>query len=156
MTRVFATILAVSQMIWTSPVFPHAKPGENKHKPNELEGIWTLVSEENEGRVLSFLPRSSGNAGDFVLLWKISKDEIDMGNRYAYELNPKKQPGTIDLIRLDKDGKKILKDRGLAIYFIKDDWLFICEGQDKRPDAFTTSGKPSAWFLLVLRRGELK
>ena len=159
---IFLGFLGGSLMVCAAPLYPHTPHGEKKAKPNEIEGVWTWVSEENEGRVVSFSPAparalGTGPAGHGMLLWKISKDEIEMvSHRCAYELHPENKPGTMDLIPLDKNGKKLLKEKHVAIYFLTDDWLFICSSPEVRPESFTTSGKPPSRFLHLLRRGELK
>ena len=152
---------------WGSPLSSQESAGEKKGKPNEIEGVWTQAFLENRGKVDSCLPGILGQPNPRAPvphLWKISKEKMEVGPdndkfpalRVAYELNPNNKAGTMDLVAIDKDGKKNPKEKWQAIYVLKDDWLFICWSQNERPESFTTTGKSISRVLYVLRRGKLK
>lgn len=69
-----------------------------------------------------------------------------------YDLNPGKQEGAIDLLPLNEDKDK---KKGLAIYFVKDDYMIICLGKDSRPKSFTIS-KDNPNRVHILRRHDPK
>ncbi len=150
---------------WRSPRWPQGTPEKTQARQNEIEGVWTEVCQEMDGKLMSMLPMVGPAHLNFpgpnvVRLWKISKKKIEIGpenhlfpqGQYTYELNPGNKAGAIDLIRLDK----IEKEKWRAIYFLKDDYL-ICVGVYgiSRPETFTTSEKPPT-TLYILRRGNLK
>jgi uncharacterized protein (TIGR03067 family) len=105
---------------------------------------------------------------DPPFLWKINKETIETGTgkkdapppyRYTYRLNPENQEGAIDLIQLDNEKDKKMKDKQeaqLGIYFVKGDYLMISFGpSDVRPKDFTTSNDNRNW-LRILRRVDRK
>jgi hypothetical protein len=158
-------ILAFSLIGWRSPLYPQEKPSGKKAKPPEIEGLWIEVSRESEGKMVSSLPEPHNRIGSTVVfLWKISKDKIETGPdnhlfpmiRMIYEFIPGNKAGMIDLIPLDKNGKKMVKDKSQAIYVLKDDWLFICWSTEMRPETFATFGNGPKRELCVLRRSKVK
>ena len=151
------------------PVWPQDLSADKKAKPSPIDGVWTWVSWENQGRVVSFLPRRPPAVGLGMVetgpyLWMISKNEIQCGpddggfiplQRYTFELNPGNKEGLIDLVSYSKNGQKVVETKLPAIYALIDDYLLICMSEETRPESFSTSGKPATRNLVVLRRGKL-
>jgi hypothetical protein len=162
---------------WVSQTF--AK--ESLPKEDEsIEATWTKIYYEGQGFFFSLVNmedlttthRSTQRKVPFSeyipLEWRISKNTIDERaeadeepvRRFAYQLNP--QEGALDMIPLDKRGTKIEKSKKEAVYFVKDDFLFVryqLEPQRwrlSRPDRVFTSDTESKTGLLIFRRGPVK
>jgi uncharacterized protein (TIGR03067 family) len=172
-------ILVTFLIAWGSPLCPQEAPANKKTKAHEIEGIWTQVHSETAGDSApgmtnpSYDPpglmRGTGGIGWGLgqYCWKFSKEEVGSGwiesqsfpiFRSHYQLNQGGKIGAIDMIPLDKQGKKIEKEQMKGIYLLKDDILVICFAYEKgtpRPDGFTTSALSKS-RLVILRRGKLK
>jgi uncharacterized protein (TIGR03067 family) len=168
------SVLTVFLILCGSSLWPQDAPVKAPAGGNPIEGGWTLVCSEVEGKVVSQLPSFSGatlprgapGGGAVPYLWKISRERIETGpdnhlfpqGRFSYELNPGKQAGAMDWVPLDKEGGKIVAEKQRAIFFVKDDYLLVCSSQDgatARPEKFSTSSAPRT-VLYVLRRTNLK
>lgn len=178
--RVLLTTLCIVWLFllsWQSLLCPQEKPG--KAKPNPIEGEWTEVIREMAGVPQSMLPdlqpAMPGRMGlSSPYRWKISNKTIEMGQdmeygfpkyRYIYKLSPGKQEDAIDL-NLDAVDLYIVdearrgklndkqKETQRAIFFVKGDYLIICNGGDTRPRSLTSS-KDNPNTVHVLRRGKL-
>jgi hypothetical protein len=102
------------------------------------------------------------------LEWKVTKNEIEEGGenenvpvrRYSYLLD--RENGALDLIPLDKHGMKFEKAKREAVYFVKDDFLFIryqIEPQrwhTSRPPRVFSSDQNSKTAIVIFRRGPWK
>jgi uncharacterized protein (TIGR03067 family) len=172
-------ILGFFLMTWGSPLCPQEAPAQKKAKSHEIEGIWTQVHSETDGdsspsmRNPGYDPpgpmRGTGGNGSGLgqYVWKFSKEEVGSGwiedqsfpiFRSHYQLDPDGKMGAMDMIPLDKQGKKMEKEKVNGIYFLKDDILIICfayENGAPRPEGFTTSALSKS-RLVFLRRGKLK
>jgi uncharacterized protein (TIGR03067 family) len=171
-------IVVFFPMMWGSQLCPQEAPADKKPKANEIEGIWTQVYSETAGDSSpgisnpgydppGLLRGTGGNGwglGQFI--WEFSKEEVGSGwpsqsfplFRNYYQLNPGGKMGEIDMIPLDKQGKKKEKEKMKGIYLLKEDILIICfayETATPRPEGFTTSALSKS-RLVVLRRGKLK
>jgi uncharacterized protein (TIGR03067 family) len=137
----------------TSPplLYPQKPAGKDQPRPKGIEGVWTEVLWEEEGMLISMVPRAMIGVNRRFHLWKISKGTIEKGEtrRDAFELDPGGQAGAIDLLPPDKKGQ-----RTLGIYVLKGDYLLLCFGRKARPKAFTHSEENPA-RIYVLRRGEV-
>ncbi len=154
---------------------------ENQLREKEaIEGTWTKIYYESQGLFFSLAsmvdlsaartqePRKLPFAEHVPLQWKITKNEIEEGGeteespvrRYAYSLNP--HEGELDMVPLDKRGATIDNAKREAVYFVKDDFLFVryrLEPQRwrlSRPDRVFTSDQESKTAILILRRGPVK
>lgn len=171
--RLFMTcfsLVCLLLLFWQSSLCPQEKPGESRPKPKPIEGVWTEISHEMEGEIVSLLvpiPPLPNMPITGHYIWKISKDTIERGSdrkdrfpldRASYELNPGGLEGAIDAIPLDdktKDKeKKGKRKKGLGIYCVRDDYLIICFGRGSRPKSFTSS-EDNPNQVHVLRRGRL-
>src|SRR5262249_24290926 len=133
------------------------KKGQPKVKT--IEGVWTAISKETEGEIISMLPDPIPRLNAPITgyyLWKISKETIEMGpdfdefplQRYTYKLNPGGQADALDLIPSDKKEHK-----GMAIYSLKNDYMMICFGRNARPKWFSSSIE-NPTTIHILRRGK--
>ncbi len=166
-------ILGFFLMSWGSPLWPQETPAKKKAKAHEIEGFWTQGHSETDGDstpsmmnpARTRVGQMSGPGGIWTdtgpIFWKFSKEEVELGFPQFwnhYQLNPGGKKGAIDMIPLDKKGKKIEKVKLKGIYFLKENILIICYSYDPgepRPKAFTTSAQSKS-RLVILRRGKLK
>ena len=167
LTGLFA--VGLSPVIWDSPLWPHVAPADSQNNETALQGVWTLVCHEIEGKVTSSLPapffgkQAPKGGPPKAFLARFNKDVFETGpdnplvppNRNTYVLNPANKIGAMDITPLDKDAKPIIKDKIEAIYLLKDDYLIICQGV-VRPEHFTTSLAPKTTILSIYRRGKQK
>jgi uncharacterized protein (TIGR03067 family) len=166
------SVLGLFLMAGSSSSTTH-QPAEKKEQEKGIPGVWTIIHSEVEGDGLGSLrnpggrfsasPLPAGPGGALPpFIWRISQEEIQSGwenlnfprFRYHYQLNPGGKMGTIDLVALDKEGKKTEGKPMQGIYLLTDDILMICYALDgePRPERFTTSAK-SRSVLVILRRG---
>ena len=165
---VLLTGLAICLLAWCSAASEQSAPAEKKPAGGDFEGFWTQVHSEVDGDSSSSLGNPGGqrmgmwrgnwyDMGPF--LWKFSKDEIGSGweqpsfplSRMQYQLNPGGKIGEINLMPLDKDGKKLATAPMKGIYFLKDDFLMICYAHDgsARPAQFTSSAKSKSVLVIL-------
>jgi RNA polymerase sigma factor (sigma-70 family) len=116
---------------------------ELKEDKDLLQGTWTLVSGEQEGKavhaeLIGFLHLVF--AGE-----KLTLRIVDEDREGTYQLDPSKKPNEIDLI--------FGGDTGKGIYLLEGDALKVCwtEGGQERPSEFTAK-QGSRRMLLVLKR----
>lgn len=133
-------------------------------KPHEIEGDWTWLFEQGEGITpIYFNTGSRWFPVTHASVWRFSNGKMKTGwptnddprwkwNYSNYQLDTEKKSGTMDLVNTGVEGENN-QYKSKAIYLIKDDWLFICEHKEKRPDNFAAS--KAGENLYVFRRGVL-
>ncbi len=125
---------------------PAAPAKENKQEDCAIQGVWSLVSAEKEGKALPFEP---GSVQVFIthsyLIWK--EGAKDRG--FTYALDPTKKPKQIDLTSLveGQNGTKFV-----GIYEVEGNVLKICEADGQERPADFASKPGSGRTLFVCRR----
>jgi uncharacterized protein (TIGR03067 family) len=180
-TMIGLATLAIMCIGWQPAVWPQEKPGT---VVDQLQGFWTLVLREDDGEgmmsglniMLPDLQKSIGSGPlPRMTLWKITKDEIQLGyeedgkfvvdsrpgSRGVFELNAGNKAGAIDWFDLGKDGQKIIASRGRGLYDLKGNYLMVCWNvakAEERPESFATQPKAKAVqrSVSVFRRGKLE
>ncbi len=154
--------------------------GDQGWERDNIQGTWTKVYYESQGFFFSLAnmldlttarlpqPRKLPFSEYIPRQWKITANQIEEGGErddlrarlYAYSLNPEK--GELDITPRDKSGAMVETAKREAVYFVKDDFLFLryqIEPQRwrlRRPDRVFTSDLNSKTAILIFRRGPWK
>jgi uncharacterized protein (TIGR03067 family) len=115
----------------------HAQDDAVKDEMKKLEGKWTRIYEESDGKKTEDGKKPPGKAVTLVI----------KGDKYedmTFKVDPTKKPKHIDVFLVDKKGQTI---RMAGIYELKDDVLKLCfsipyemktDKLSNRPTRFTT------------------
>jgi uncharacterized protein (TIGR03067 family) len=127
-----------------------AKDDAIKKEMDRLQGTWTLVSIEEDGKKQPF-----PEGGKMQVLF--TKDKMTAGTSAgdkldaSYTIDPTKKPAHLDITPSDGPGKgKVVPH----IYVIEKDELKLCqatEGSQERPKEFATKKGDKA-ILLIFKR----
>jgi uncharacterized protein (TIGR03067 family) len=145
---VLALALAAGTNLWAAPDKP-SKEDPVKKEMKKLEGTWTVVTQEREGKPVK---NSKGTftfaKSKLTIRW--DKDEEKGGK---VKLDPTKSPKEMDIVADTPGGEVKLK----GIYQIKGDSLKMCIDQKggERPAKFTTKAG-TGQILIVLKRAKAK
>ena len=114
---------------------------------DNLQGTWTIVSSESDGRQNS--ESDLGRGG-----WKIGTSTIstfkegESGEELNYKLDPKQNPKSIDISKNNE------KEKGYGIYVLEGDKLKVCvsgPSDKERPSKFEGGSGRALW---IFQRGE--
>ena len=113
-----------------------------------IQGVWTLVSAEMDGRRLRV---EKGAAQLFVtnVCWIWVERDRDRG--FAYNLHAQSTPKQVDLAPLFPTGSE--EKEVFAIYQLDGDTLMVCEGYKDRPTTFSAAAGSGRALFTYRRAG---
>lgn len=142
MHPVLVTVLAAAS-------FVPAQPDLGKKELAKLQGTWSLVAMEVDGKPVAAEKLTSATleirGHKYALTSRTKLHEVEI------KLDASKSPGEIDMQFLDGPNKDRI---GRGIYQLDGDKLKICRSldpQDERPKTFNTAGQVN-YFVMVWQK----